>query len=242
MQVLHHELRNQYRNDGFRTECHRCHLVKGERGQRSAIRLPSRHRNRPRWRHWRRSLSSSVRQQRSLKNLARRRCAVKSGIQIGDQGVWTTADSWTLPRRSPGNQIDQSRVGPGVPCLRHRAAHRCGDLDPFRTTGQTSVDFSNHQVPIDFGKCARTVHSPSHEEHSACDRLHLDFVDWSNTRSKQGDHDRHISLKEGPAACSCGDQKTTYWRSHERPFALVVNTQPLARSCFLFHDSYIITM
>ena len=31
-----------------------------------------------------------------------------------------------------------------VPCLRHRAPNRCGDPDPFRTTGQTSVHFSNH--------------------------------------------------------------------------------------------------
>ena len=30
--------------------------------------------------------------------------------------------------------------------------HRCGDPDPFRTTGQTSVDFSNHRVPNVFGK------------------------------------------------------------------------------------------
>ena len=37
--------------------------------------------------------------------------------------------------------------------------------------------------------------------------LHLDFVDWSNTWSKQGDHDRYISLKERPAACSYGNQK-----------------------------------
>ena len=30
-----------------------------------------------------------------------------------------------------------------VPCLRHRTPHRCGDPDPFRTTGQTSADFSH---------------------------------------------------------------------------------------------------
>ena len=58
-----------------------------------------------------------------------------------------------------------------VLCLRHRDAHHCGDLDPFRTTGQTSVDFSNHRFPFDFGNCACMVRSPSHEEHSACDRL-----------------------------------------------------------------------
>ena len=39
-----------------------------------------------------------------------------------------------------------------VPCPRHRATHHCGDPDPFRTTGQTSADFSNHRVLIDFGR------------------------------------------------------------------------------------------
>ena len=28
-----------------------------------------------------------------------------------------------------------------VPCLRHRAPHHCGNLDPFRTIGQTSAGF-----------------------------------------------------------------------------------------------------
>ena len=37
--------------------------------------------------------------------------------------------------------------------------------------------------------------------------LHLDFVDWSNTWSKKGDYDRHISLKERLADCSHGNQK-----------------------------------
>ena len=40
--------------------------------------------------------------------------------------------------------------------------------------------------------------------------LHLDFVDWRSTWSKQGDHDRHISLQERAADCSYGNQKTTY--------------------------------
>ena len=31
--------------------------------------------------------------------------------------------------------------------------------------------------------------------------LHLDFVDWSNTWSRHGDYDRHISFKERPADC-----------------------------------------
>ena len=33
-----------------------------------------------------------------------------------------------------------------VPCLRHQTPHHCGDLDPFRTIGQTSVDFSNSVI------------------------------------------------------------------------------------------------
>ena len=37
--------------------------------------------------------------------------------------------------------------------------------------------------------------------------LHLDFVDWSNIWSKQGDHDRHISLKK---SLFIREPKTTY--------------------------------
>ena len=38
-----------------------------------------------------------------------------------------------------------------VLCLRHRAPRRCGDPDPFRTTGQT-VDFSSHPALSVSGK------------------------------------------------------------------------------------------
>ena len=40
--------------------------------------------------------------------------------------------------------------------------------------------------------------------------LHLDFVDWSNTWSKQGVYEQRISLKERPADCSYGNSKKTY--------------------------------
>ena len=63
------------------------------------------------------------------------------------------------------------------------------------------------------------VHSPSHEKR-------IDFVDWSNTWSKQGDYDRHISFKERLAAYSDGTQK--------RPFALVVTVRPLAHDVHYF--------
>ena len=75
--------------------------------------------------------------------------------------------------------------------LRHRPAHHCGDLD----LGQTFADFSNHRVLNVLGKWTSRVHSPSHGKHSTWDQndqschhetwLHLDFVDWSNTWSKQ---------------------------------------------------------
>ena len=47
-------------------------------------------------------------------------------------------------------------------CLRHRAPHNCGDLDPFRTIGQTSADCSNHMALNVFGKCIGMVHFPFH--------------------------------------------------------------------------------
>ena len=53
--------------------------------------------------------------------------------------------------------------------------------------------------------------------------LHLHFVDWSNTWSKQDVYEQRISLKERPADCSCGNPKKTYSRSHDRPLALVLN-------------------
>ena len=39
-----------------------------------------------------------------------------------------------------------------VLCLRHRAPYHCGGPDPFRTTGQTFVDFSNYQALKRFWK------------------------------------------------------------------------------------------
>ena len=72
--------------------------------------------------------------------------------------------------------------------------------------------------------------------------LHLDFGDWSNKWSKQDDYDRHISLEESKS-CSVFIRvpKTTSLRSHERPFALVVNVQPFARLCLHMQDLNIIT-
>ena len=45
--------------------------------------------------------------------------------------------------------------------------HHCGDPDPSRTNGQTSVDFSNHRVLNVSGKLVSMVLSPSLGKHSA---------------------------------------------------------------------------
>ena len=117
-----------------------------------------------------------------------------------------------------------------VPYLRHQAPHHCGDLDPFGTTWQTSADFSKPPSVDRFWKVHKhdalsiprktlglrpTDLSCHHET-----ELHLDFVDWSNTWSKQGDHDRHISLKERPADCS--------YRNQKRRISEVMSDHPLS--------------
>ena len=114
-----------------------------------------------------------------------------------------------------------------VSCLRHRAAHHCGDLDQFWTIWQTSADLSNHLVLTVFGKCITCSHRfwkvhnhgalsiprktlglrPNNQSchHEAW--LHLDFVDWSNTWFKQDVYEQRISLKERPEDCSYGNPK-----------------------------------
>ena len=47
-----------------------------------------------------------------------------------------------------------------VSCPRHRGPHHCGELDPFRTLGPTSVDFSNHLALSDPGKWTSTAPFP----------------------------------------------------------------------------------
>ena len=107
-----------------------------------------------------------------------------------------------------------------VSCPRHRAPHQCGDLDPIPDNWADVCGFlkppgSQQSWKVDkhgefsiprksLGLCPNDQ-SCHHEAW-----LHLHFVDWSNRWSKQDDYDRHISLKERPAACSYGSPKTTY--------------------------------
>ena len=91
------------------------------------------------------------------------------------------------------------------------------DLDQFRTTGQTSVDFLNHRGSDRYWKVRmhgafsiprrtlglRPTDQSCHHE----TWLHLDFVDWCNTWEPQGEHGRHISRKERRASYPHGQQK-----------------------------------
>ena len=58
-----------------------------------------------------------------------------------------------------------------VPCLRRRAPHHCRDLDPSRTIGQASVDFSNHLALNDSGKWVSMVLSQYLGKLSAWDQM-----------------------------------------------------------------------
>ena len=69
--------------------------------------------------------------------------------------------AWRCRSRNNISTIDEAFTDSTLPTAPGRPPH-CGDLDPFLTCGQTSADFSNHRVLIDFGKCMSMVHSPSH--------------------------------------------------------------------------------
>ena len=147
---------------------------------------------------------------------------VTSMVQRGDAATETTS-------------VLSMKPLPTAHCQRHRALHHRGDPDQFPTTGQTFVDSLSHRVHIVIGKCACMVPSPSHTKafglrpnDQSCHHetwFHLDFVDWRNTRSQHGEHDRRILLKERPAPLHRGAQKRRIsgW-NYERP------VQPLARS------------
>ena len=82
-------------------------------------------------------------------------------IMITQKLIWLQVVSMVLRGDAAAETIPVLLTKPLliVPYLRHRTPHLCGDLDPFQTTGQTSVDFSYYRVLIDFGRCACMVHS-----------------------------------------------------------------------------------
>ena len=94
-----------------------------------------------------------------------------------------------------------------VPCSRRPAPHHCGDPDPSRALGLTSVDFSNRLALSDLKVNKHGAFSILRKEFGlrpndqSCHHetwFHLNFVDWSKTWSRQTNESR-ISLKERSA-------------------------------------------
>ena len=104
-----------------------------------------------------------------------------------------------------------------VPCLRHRAPHRCGDLDTSRTIGLTYVDFSNPPGSQRFWKVNKhgAFSTPRQAlglrpNDQSCHHetwLHLHFVGWNNKWNHQAYCNGNIRLKEGLASSGYGAQK-----------------------------------
>ena len=113
-------------------------------------------------------------------------------VPRGDAATETTSVLWT-------------KLLPTAHCQRHRALHHggpgsipnswadvCGFLNPpgsdrywkERMRGAFSISRKVLKLRPNDQSC-------HHETW-----LHLDFVDWRNTRSQQGEHDRRIFLKE----------------------------------------------
>ena len=122
--------------------------------------------------------------------------------------------AWRSRSRDNLSTIDEAFADCALPTP--PGPHHCGDLDPFRTIGPTSVDFSSHPALNDSGRSISMVLSPSLGKHLAWDRmikaaimtwLHLHFFDWNNKWSNQAYYNMNIRLKERPADSSYGTQK-----------------------------------
>ena len=127
-------------------------------------------------------------------------------ISLARRGV-VAAETISVPLRKPFLI---------VPCLRHRAPHHYGDLDPSRTTGLTYVDFSNPPALSASGRSTSMVpfsipwQALGLRPNQSCHHetwLHLHFVDWNNKGNHQAYHNRNIRLKERPASSGNGAQK-----------------------------------
>ena len=124
---------------------------------------------------------------------------VISMVQRGDAATETTSVLSTKPLLT-------------AHCQRHRALHHCGDPDQFAVCGFLKPPGSHRYWKVRMHGAfsiprkalgLRPTDQACH--HETC--LHLDFVDWCNTWSQQGEHDRHISVKESPTPYQYGQQK-----------------------------------
>ena len=100
-----------------------------------------------------------------------------------------------------------------VPYLRRRAPHHCGDPDPSRTIGLTSVVSSSPWLSTFLESeqtwCPRQAFGLRPNDQSCHHEtwLHLHFVDWNNKWNHQAHYNGNIRLKERPASSGYGAQK-----------------------------------
>ena len=87
------------------------------------------------------------------KGIAKKLIQTLRAIMISQEVDFVAGDfngtAWRCRSRDNLSTIDEAFSDCALPTP--RAPHRCGDPDPFRTTGQTSVDFPNHLVLNAFG-------------------------------------------------------------------------------------------
>ena len=112
--------------------------------------------------------------------------------------------AWRCRSRDNISTIDQVFFL-AVPCLRRWAPHSCGDLDPSRTIGLTSVvplaltdsgKWTN-MAPFSIPRQALGLRSSDQSCHNET-RLHLHVVDWNNNWSRQAHYNGNIRLKDCP--------------------------------------------
>ena len=113
---------NPYRNNGFRKECHRCHLAKGE-----AFKARSEHREPPTKSTKESARSGSAgervgtdteRQRKKSEESAQQEinAPTKAAYKKAIKASWRIADDWIVRRRPPGDQdgskqrLDQAKA------------------------------------------------------------------------------------------------------------------------------------
>ena len=109
-------LGNPYRNSGFCRERYRSHLAKGDAFKREARTASQVDEGIGQSGGTAERDGAASTNDEEIRRIlaASDRCAVEGCIQNGDQSLWTTAVGWIVPRRSPGDQVAQNRVEPGL--------------------------------------------------------------------------------------------------------------------------------
>ena len=158
------------------------------------------------------------------KGIAKKLILTIRAIMIGQQIDLVAGDfngtAWRCSSRNNISTIDEAFTDCALPTPPGPAP--LWDPDQFRTTGLTSVDFFKPPgIQIDIGRCACTVHSPSHEKLLACDQpikvaIMRHGSTWISSTGAtlgypQGEHGRHIF----PQRTSCVISSRATEKTHQ---------------------------